>query len=103
MYSLAYQPSVVQSSASGGLDVVAKKSADGKTLVLRVVNASASLEISGFVPASPEASVTCLVGDLGAANTASSPKTIVPKRSKLALSSRKCTFAARSVTVVVIK
>jgi alpha-L-arabinofuranosidase len=90
MLSSNHMPLLVQSDVSGAqgqFDVNAKRSIDGKTLVLEVVNPSqmpirATIRISGFAPSKPEARVTELAGPLDAANTAGSVGTIVPRVSQ---------------------
>ena len=88
MISGNYQPKLVKCELAGGkskLDVNAKLSDDGKTLVLQVVNPedtaiTAGIRISGFLPGKPEAQVTELSGPLDAANLADKPDTIVPRQ-----------------------
>jgi hypothetical protein len=89
MISRNYQPLVVEcQNPFHGLDVSATKSADGKTLVLQIVNLGAEpmklpLEISGFVPQKSEALMLTLEGSLDADNPASTPRTIQPISTKL--------------------
>jgi hypothetical protein len=90
MLSQSYQPQRVKcdtSGASSTLDVNAKCAADGKTLVLQVVNAgnaavTAEIRLTGFAPAKAEAAVIQLAGPLSAANTADRPEVLVPRRSR---------------------
>ena len=78
MVSRNYQPLCVKSGvqdADRKLDVSAKRSEDGKTLVLQVVNigdkpVSAAIRVSGFVPSRPVAMVEELAGALETVNTA---------------------------------
>jgi hypothetical protein len=78
------EPLLVKCDVDAGshLDVTATRSADGKTLVLQIVNLdeaqSAILELTSFVPAKTAAHVTELSGPLDARNTADNPKNIVP-------------------------
>ena len=70
--------------AADELDVSAKRSEDGKTLVLGVVNVggqsrSATIQLEGFVPAQATAAVEELSGPFDAHNPADDPKRIVPK------------------------
>jgi hypothetical protein len=84
-----FQPLLVQSQAVGQaekLSVNAKRSEDGKTLVLQVVNwddqpRATRLKIGGFTPTNPLAIVEALAGQPEAANTARETDRIVPKRS----------------------
>ncbi len=88
MISRNYQPLVVKcENPFHDLDVSATKSADGKTLVLQIVNLGAEpmelpLEISGFVPQKSEALMLTLEGSLDADNPASAPRTIQPISTK---------------------
>jgi hypothetical protein len=96
----------VQSSGSGQLDVSAAKSEDGKTLVLKVVNAgeatTASLGFTGFTPHKTAATVQTLAGPLDARNTASNPESIKPSLVKwqYGLGSKIWTFPSHSITVI---
>jgi hypothetical protein len=110
MISRNYEPLLVESevqSPSGRLDVVAKRSENGKTLVLGVVNANerpvpAAIRLVGFTLSKPTALVEELSGPLDMVNTAAAPRHIVPKRSEWrhAASGGEFTFAPRSFTVV---
>ena len=90
MLSRNYLRHLVKCQANGGssqLDANAKRSIDGKTLVLQVVNPSeqgvaAHIHLAGFVPRNPLAEVTELSGPLAAVNTAEKPGALVPKRSQ---------------------
>jgi alpha-L-arabinofuranosidase len=87
MVARNYQPIFVPSRiepAVEQLDIGAKRSEDGKTLVLAVVNVGsqpcqATIQLNGFVPARATAAVEELSGPLDATNSASAPKRIVPK------------------------
>jgi alpha-L-arabinofuranosidase len=87
MLSQHYLPQLVQcdvAGAEGGLDVIATRSDDGKTLVLQAVNATekpetTQINLAGFVPSKPQAKVTELSGALEAVNTADKTDNIVPK------------------------
>jgi len=110
MISRNYEPLVVKSeSPAGDLDVSATKSADGKTLVLQVVNvgeaaATVRLKISGFVPEMSVAQVLTLAGALAAQNTATTPAAILPEATQwkhgLKNGETRVTFPARSFTVI---
>jgi hypothetical protein len=69
-------------SATPGFDVTATASADGKAIVLQVVNAGgdvpARIRLGDFSPA--RATVTELAGPLNAVNSADAVQTIVPKQ-----------------------
>lgn len=87
MIASTYQPRLVPSVVEGGegqLDVSARRSEDGKILVLQVVNPGpqpqpATIRLDGFLPARPTAAVEELAGPLEARNSAEAPQTIVPK------------------------
>ena len=80
-------PQLVKCTVSGGqpnLDVVAKRSVNGKILGLQVVNIadkpiSAMIELTGFIPEKAIARATTLSGPLDAVNTADNPKNVVTK------------------------
>jgi alpha-L-arabinofuranosidase len=89
MLSNNYMPLLVQCDVTNGglLDVTAKRSADGKTLVLQVVNPAeisirATIRVSGFDPSKAEAKAVELSGSADASNTAQSVDTIVPQLSQ---------------------
>lgn len=74
---------------AGVLDVVARRSEDGRSLALQAVNltgqpVSARLVLAGFAPARPLARVTTLAGPLEARNTAAQTNRIVPRHSEWA-------------------
>jgi alpha-L-arabinofuranosidase len=89
MLSRNYLPQLVVCTMAGPatfLDANAKRSGDGKTLVVQVVNSGAQavparIDLAGFVPGKPLAEVTELSGALEAVNTAEQPNAVVPKRS----------------------
>ncbi len=71
-------------SPAGALDATARRSADGKQLVLQVVNSGeaslrARLRLDGFTPASGSARLAEISGPLDARNTAAEPDRIVPR------------------------
>jgi hypothetical protein len=86
MLARNYVPQLVKCEVTGEqskLDVVAKRSADGKALVLQVVNigekaVSPVIRLMGFVPGKAIARATTLTGPLDAVNTADKPKTVFP-------------------------
>jgi alpha-L-arabinofuranosidase len=91
------------------IDATARKSKDGKTLVLQVVNATdkaadAQLQIAGFAPSDKIAHVTELSGPLSAVNAAAQPKAIAPvERAWMHRASEgpsRYTFPPRSLTVI---
>ncbi len=90
MFSRNYLPHLVScevTGPAGALDANAKKSTDGKTLVLQVVNPaetalSLRVHLAGFVPRRSQAQVTELSGALDAVNTAIRPDTVVPQQSR---------------------
>jgi len=85
-----YLPLLVKTEvqgAGGKLDVSAKCSEDARTLVLQVVNLSdasvpARIQLEGFVPSIPTATIEELSGPLDAVNTAENPSRIVPRRTE---------------------
>jgi len=88
MYSRNYMPQLVQCQAIGAsdaLDVVATRSQNGHTLVLKVVNPTdkpvpAQIHLTGFVPSKPMVRVTELSEALDAVNTAIEPEAVVPQQ-----------------------
>ncbi len=111
MIRRSYQPVhlPVQVSGSQKLHVAAGRGEDGKTLVLRVVNAgnkpiTTRLAVTGFKAATPTAAVEELAGGPDAVNTAKEPRRIVPVsrrwRHGLRGDGAVYTFPARSFTVV---
>ncbi len=111
MFARNYQPRRVQCDVTAGspLDAVATRSDDGKTLVLKVVNASdkpvtAQIHLAGFVPSKPAAKLTELSGPLDATNTAGNPETVVPKQEdwnyELKNGTASHNFPAHSFTVI---
>jgi hypothetical protein len=112
MVSRNYQPLSVKAKVEGGdgkLDISAKKSEDGKTLVLQVVNigekpAPATIRLEGFVPSKLAAAVEELSGALEDKNTAEAPKQITPKKREWRHGFRddaaQCTFPPYSFTVI---
>lgn len=114
MFADAYQPLPlpVKSSGGGSLDVCAKRSKDGKTLVVQVVNPgereeTAELELKGFRPTRPNADVEELTGPLHVTNLAAAPNQIEPKRSEWPHSIRngvmRRTIPPYSVTVMTFR
>ncbi len=112
MVSRNYQPLLVQAEVRGSgaaLDVSAKRSEDGRTLVLQVVNtgaqpAPAQMQLADFTPAKSAAAVQELAGELNDANTAVDPEHITPRstewRHELANGRTRYTFPARSFTIL---
>ena len=112
MVSRNYQPWLVRSEvqgAAGELSLNAKRSQDGKVLVLQAVNiagepVSADIHLEGFVPAKPTATVEQLAGALDAVNTAQAPEHLKPALSQwphhFADGLARYTFPPRSFTVI---
>jgi hypothetical protein len=112
MVSRNYQPNLVKSevrSPGNCLDVSAKTSQDGKTLVLQVVNlgndpTTATLMLNGFTPRKRTARVEVLAGPLDARNTTDNPERIKPNSTewKHGLEGGRATFGfpANSFTVI---
>ncbi len=88
MASANYLPQLVEcevTGAGGKLDVNAKRSADGRALVLQAVNTSGEpivsrVRLAGFTAQKSQARVTELAGPLGAVNTAEQPDAIIPQQ-----------------------
>lgn len=86
MISRNYQPLLVKTEIAGeahSLDVSAKRSEDGKTLVLQVVNAgdkpvSANLNLAGFAPRKSASVVETLAAPLNSVNTTEKPENVAP-------------------------
>jgi alpha-L-arabinofuranosidase len=106
------QPLLVQSDARGRADKIsvnAKRSEDGKSLVVQVVNwddapRRALIQVEGFSPSRPLAKVSQLSGAFDAANTAEAPDRVKPEQSDWRHEWNKgaatYTFAPRSFTVI---
>jgi hypothetical protein len=120
MISRSYQPIEVPVLVVGGgksevgkkseeaLIVVAARSEDGKTLVVRVVNKSdkpiaAGLSLVGFTPTRPTAAVEELVGAMDAKNSAKEPKSIAPEAKEWRHEGMRYTFPAGSFTVMKVE
>jgi hypothetical protein len=87
MIASSYQPLVLPAELTNadGLDVTSLRSADGKSLVLRVVNLgpvarSTRIQLDGFTPTKPNASVEELAAPLDAMNTANDSTRVSPTR-----------------------
>ncbi|HWB13862.1 MAG TPA: alpha-L-arabinofuranosidase C-terminal domain-containing protein [Pirellulales bacterium] len=111
MVSGNYQPLAVKAAVEGAasLDVSAKRSDDGRTLVLQVVNTHdqpvrTRLDLAGFVPRKAAARAEELTADLDAVNTASAPTKVQPTVKEwpheLARNAARYTFPAMSFTVL---
>src|SRR5581483_2242464 len=111
MVSRNYQPLAVKATVEGAasLDVSAKRSDDGRTLVLQVVNThdqpiAAQLDLAGFTPRKPAAHVEELTARLDAVNTAAAPKNVQPVIKEwshdLDRGAGRYTFPAMSFTVL---
>jgi hypothetical protein len=114
MISKRYQPIRLPVEVAGGpkLHVSAARSEDGKSLVLRVVNANdkavpCQLAITGFKAANPTATVEELAGAPDLVNTVKEPRRIVPVsrrwRPGLGAAWSEYTFPAGSFTVMTIE
>lgn len=93
-------PLRVAATAEGGLDVLATRSEDGRTLVLTVVNVAdhavpASLSLGSFRPKFGRCWI--LAGPFAAVNPPNGPKAVVPQESALDLGSP-VSFPTRSVS-----
>jgi len=94
---------------AGTLSANAKRSEDGKSLVVQVVHwgdepRAVGIEVAGFTPSGPSASVEQMAGPLGAANSAAQPDRIRPTRSEwrhaMERGRASYTFPPRSFTVL---
>jgi alpha-L-arabinofuranosidase len=114
MISQSYQGIVLPAelTSAEGLDVTALRSEDGKSVVLRVVNLSATarparIQLDGFASTKPDANVTELAAPLDAQNTAADPKAVSPttKRWRHGLTDGAATyeFPPHSFTVISIE
>jgi len=107
-----FQPLLVQSGLTGRIEklsVNARRSEDGKTLVLQVVNwddqpRPTRIIIEGFTPSKSMAAVETLDGPLESGNTADEPDRIKPRRSdwmhEMAGGPSLYSFPARSITMI---
>ncbi|HTU24310.1 MAG TPA: alpha-L-arabinofuranosidase C-terminal domain-containing protein, partial [Pirellulales bacterium] len=92
MLSRAFQPLLLPSEVAGSpehIDVAGKRSDDGKTLVVELVNTSGeacdtTLELAGFKPSKKTAQVEQLAGPVDTVNTADDPRRLVPQKSEWA-------------------
>jgi alpha-L-arabinofuranosidase len=107
MISRSYQPIDIPASVEGDarLKVTAAKSEDGKTLVLRVVNAgdkpvATRIELKGFSLMKPTTVVEEIAGPMDAVNTSADPKRIVPRTKEWSHEAGVYTFPAGSYTVM---
>jgi len=115
MMSQHFQPLVVQSevqNSGDGFDVTAKRSEDGKQLVLQVVNVSdesrtASIALTGFNPTARLAKVEVLTASLDAANTATATTHVTPRlmdwEHELARGRSRHQFLPHSFTVIQLR
>ncbi len=109
------QPLLVRSELEGAtekLSVNAKRSLDGRTLVLQVVNwddapRPTRIELLGFTPTNPVATIEQMAAPLEATNTADEPTRVVPILSEYRLDwsagRSSYTFAPRSITMLQLK
>jgi hypothetical protein len=95
MMANAYRPVHVPTSVQGDadLDVVARQDADGRQLVLQVLNSGADavdaeIVLDAFSSGVKKVEMTILAGDLDARNTAEHPGRITPLRRELSLPDR---------------
>jgi alpha-L-arabinofuranosidase len=112
MMAQNYQPQWLRSEVAdpkAGLDVVATRSENGKILVLQVVNVganpvSATVNLHGYKPSWPKATVQELAGSLDARNTADQPTQIAPRSEtwthEFAQGPMKRLFSAHSFTII---
>lgn len=113
MVSRHYQPLSLPARVSGSqLDVSAKRSEDGKTVVVQVVNVNgkpipARVKIDNFTPSAATAAVEELSAPLDTVNTAAEPLRLTPKQTQWPCPPKgeaiQCTFAPFSFTAIEIK
>lgn len=101
MLSTDYLPLRVASTGGAGLDVLATRSEDGRTVALTIVNTGArpvgsKISLGQFKPRSVEA--WTLTGQLGDENPPSGPKKVVPR--KIRLDPNTAEFPPYSLTTV---
>jgi alpha-L-arabinofuranosidase len=94
-------------SPGNDLDLTATRDEEGRTLVLKVVNAGnqahrTDISLDGFVPVQAKAEVTTLSGALDDRNSPEAPERIVPKRSAIDDAGARFSyeFPARSYTIL---
>ena len=104
--------SEVRGSGSPPLSVNAKRSEDGKSLVLQVVNETAEprptrIDLNGFTPSQPSARVEDLSGPPDGVNTADQPEKFRPRiadwRHEMAGGKARYTFPAYSITFLTLE
>ncbi len=112
MYATNFKPLEIQSSVTdpnNDLDASAECSRDGSEMVLKVVNLnsspeSATINISGFMPTNPIATVLVLASLQGSVNTAQAPLGFVPTdiswQHNFNGGNATYTFASNSVTTI---
>jgi hypothetical protein len=112
MVSANYQPKLLRAEAQSPgsqIDVSAKRSDDGKTVVLQVVNLNdqatpATIRLNSFAPSKRTVSVEDIAGTLNARNTAEAPNRIALRRTEWrpdwADGTARYTFAPLSFTVL---
>lgn len=112
MISSHYQPVSlpVETEGSRALDICAKRSEDGKTLVVQIANPgdteeTATFQLRNFPLQQATAEVEQLAAPLHAANTANQPNAITPKRSTWnhGNGTQSCTFPPHSFTVMTFR
>lgn len=112
MISRNFLPNLVKCEVTdkeSKLDVVAKVSDDGKTLILQVVNVNdkavaSAIEISAFVPSKAVAEATTLAGPLDGVNRADKADAVIPVKNEWKHVMREgrtsYTFAPNSLTLL---
>ncbi len=112
MFSRSQQPLAVKSevqSAENSLDISAKRSENGKVLVLHVVNVGnqatpTTIQLDGFAPSKTSAKIEELAGALDVKNTAEFPNRITSVRKEwqhgFSKGALRYTFPPQSVTVM---
>ncbi|SDE91015.1 Alpha-L-arabinofuranosidase [Mucilaginibacter pineti] len=110
MAAANHLPLNIAATATGGLDVSATVSEDGKKLVLHIVNPAESdcaavIDLQGFAKRIPKATLTQLSGKLTDINTPAQPARISQKTTKVTFSGNKInyTLPAASYTIISFK
>jgi alpha-L-arabinofuranosidase len=108
MLSENYLPQVIKSDARSegdALKVTAKRSRDGQTLQLQVVNISdhavaTHIDLGGFIPSSPRAKIVEISGGLDDVNRPENLDKVAPKKHEWSHEGAAYTFAPYSFTII---
>lgn len=110
MASGSYQPLLISSAATKGLDVTATKSQAGDFIVLHVINPADTLQatriaFNGLNASDKQVIINQLKGNLNAVNSAAQPEQIKPVTTETHFSGNSLNyqFPAHSYTIIIIK